>query len=205
MFWNNKKKNYRSQVKTLLLTMGIPDFDSIGILAISDQIDIGYHNKFTEHETALMFAYSCIPKLAQQDMSGAIVFYEKTAKRQDEWLDSGLVTQDVVGRFKELTLIHLDFKQGYSIGQEVKIIDGKWQDVTWAKSNGAIVIDIEHKKNLLKLCVLENLFVPIGTVIKVKFSQVEKTGRIFNFSLSGNSTVELIDEITTRISRKRWL
>ncbi len=200
MFWNNKKKNYRSQVKTLLSTMGIPDFDSIGILAIYDQIDIGYHNKFTEHETALTFAYSCVPKLAQQDMSGAIVFYEKTAKRQDEWLDSGLITQDVVGRFKELTLIHLDFKQVYSIGQEVKIIDGEWQDV-----NGAIVIDIEHKKNLLKLCVLKNFFVPIGTVIKVKFSQVEKTGRTFNFSLSGNSTVELIDEITTRISHKSWL
>ena len=114
MFWN-KQRNYRSQVKTLLLTMGIPDFDSIGISAIYDQIDIGYHNKFTEHETALTFAYSCIPKLAQQDMSSAIVFYEETAKKQDEWLDSGLITQDVVGRFKELTLIHLDFKQNDNI------------------------------------------------------------------------------------------
>ena len=107
----NKKREFKSSVRALLPTMEIPGFDEIGTFPIYDMIDIGYQKKFSAHETALCFTYSCIPKLAKKDMRSSIALYERTAKKQEEWLKTGLVTQEVVGSFKEMTLVHLDYKR----------------------------------------------------------------------------------------------
>ena len=111
LFKNKKKEEYKSAVRRWLPKMGIPGFDEIGILPVYDMIDTGYKNKFTTFETVLCFTYSCIPKLAKKDMRSAIALYERTAKKQEEWLKTGLVTQEVVGSFKEMTLVHLDYKR----------------------------------------------------------------------------------------------
>jgi hypothetical protein len=107
MFFRNKKKEYRGRVVALLPMMDIPDFDSIGQFVVYDQIDACYHNGFTEYEAVLAFAYSCIPKLAAKDMSSAKNLYEKTAKKQDKWLEIGSARQDIVREFKALTKVHL--------------------------------------------------------------------------------------------------
>jgi hypothetical protein len=40
-------------------------------------------------------------------MSSAKNLYEKTAKKQDKWLEIGSARQDIVREFKALTKVHL--------------------------------------------------------------------------------------------------
>ena len=79
MFFGKKNK-YREKVRKLLDIPSLPLFEMGVLIPLNSTIEQSHLQGLTEHEAALIFAYSCMPKAAQINSSSAMSkCYEITA------------------------------------------------------------------------------------------------------------------------------
>ena len=92
MFFGKKKK-FSEKVSRLVAMLGVPLSDMGILMPINSMIEQCRLQDFTEHETALILVYSCMPKLAAKDYSRAMALFYEVSEIADEWVKHQNVDQ----------------------------------------------------------------------------------------------------------------
>jgi hypothetical protein len=106
MFFGKKKK-YREKVSKLLDILGLPLSEMGVLLPLNSMVEQSRLQGFTEHEAALIFAYSCMPKLAQRNPSSAMSKYYEITAIAEEWVKHLNVDESYVDQWSGIALKEL--------------------------------------------------------------------------------------------------